>query len=205
MLRDLDVLRELSTVEVNLAEIARKYGVSRQAVFKHVNKLVKKGLVDKLAEGRYVLSERGRALLEYAPRTTVGDINRLVEFLDRGIDYFLSGSDKTTSIGLRRDFVFCALHAFTVIGIAAAANASLEINERNVNEKLEALWRDWLKPILARLVAIMLLSSEAEWKLIEGFFDLMKLAGLVHASILDQYLASSRELGGVDSGKPLVG
>lgn len=205
MLRDLDVLRELSTGEVNLAEIARKYGVSRQAVFKHVMRLVKKGLVYKSPEGRYVLSDRGRAFLEYAPRTRIEDVDRIVELLDRGIDYFMSSSDKTTIVGLGSDFVFYALHAFIVVGIAVAANASLEVNEKNAEEKLEALWRDWLKPILARLVAIMLLSSEAEWEVIRAFFTTMKTQGLVHASKLDRYLASSRELRGVDSGKPLVG
>uniref|UniRef100_A0A7J3XX86 MarR family transcriptional regulator n=1 Tax=Thermogladius calderae TaxID=1200300 RepID=A0A7J3XX86_9CREN len=202
MLRDLDVLRELSTGEVNLAEIAKKYRVSKQAVFKHIMRLVKKGLVVKSSRGRYVLSDRGRALLEYAPRTRVEDVDCIVETLDGGIDYFMRGSDKATSEDLKKHFIIYTLHTLTVMSIAAAANASLEVNEKNVEDRLEALWRDWFKPILARLVAVMLLSSEAEWRIIEAFFNVMKTQGLVHASILDKYLNSSRKLGEVDSGKP---
>ena len=198
----IDILRELSTGEVNLAEIAKNYGVSKQAVFKHVMRLVKKGLVVKSSSGRYVLSDRGRALLEYAPRTRVEDVDSIMETLDGGIDYFMSGGDKATSEDLKKHFIFYTLHTLTVMSIAAAANASLEVNEKNVEDRLEALWRDWFKPILARLVAVMLLSSEAEWRIIEAFFNVMKTQGLVHASILDKYLKSSRKLGEVGSGKP---
>lgn len=73
-LRDVALIRELSTGEVNLAEIAGKYEVSRQAVFKHAMRLMEKGLVVKSPEGHYVLSDRGRALLEYASRIWAEDV-----------------------------------------------------------------------------------------------------------------------------------
>jgi biotin operon repressor len=198
----IDILRELSTSKVTLTEIAKKYGVSRQAVFKRVKILVEKGLVVKSPEGYYTLSDKGRAHLEYATRTGVENVDHIVEVLDKGIDYIMSGSDKATSEDLKKHFIFYTLHTLAVMSILAAANASLEVYEKNVEDRLEALWRDWFKPILARLVAIMLLSSEDEWRIIEAFFNVMKTQGLVHASIIDKYLNSSRELGEVNSGKP---
>jgi DNA-binding MarR family transcriptional regulator len=202
VVEDIDVLRELSTGKVNLAEIGRKYGISRQAVLKHVKRLVKRGLVVKSPEGRYVLTDRGRALLEYAPRTRVEDLDRIIELLDSGIDRFLSTKGGSTSGGIGSYFVLYALHSFIVVGIVAAARASLEINEVNVENKLEALWRDWLKPVLGKLVAVMLASGVAEWEVIEALFNTMKNQGLVYASILDKHFTSSRGLEGVDSSKP---
>jgi predicted transcriptional regulator len=204
ILKDIDVLRELSTDGVNLTKIARKYGVSKQAVLKHVKRLVEKGLIVKSRMGQYELSDKGRSLLEYAPRVKVEDLNNMIEWLDKGIDYFLSRSEQNTSEGLGSYFVFYALHSFIVMGIASVANASLEVNEKNVNEKLEVLWRDWLKPILWRLVGIMLASSEVEWEVIEAFFNTEKNQGLVYARILDKHLISSRERGNIESNKPLV-
>lgn len=192
VLRDVDVLRELSTGGVNLAEIARKYGVSRQAVLKHVKRLVEKGLVVKTSEGKYELSERGRALLEYAPRIKREDVDYIIELLDKGIDYFLSSRGKTINEDLGGYFVLYALHSFISVAIAVAASASLEINEKYVDESLESLWREWLKPILGRLVAIMLVSREIEWEVIKAFFNTVKNQGLVHATILDKYFSSSR-------------
>ena len=152
MVEDIDILRELLTGGVNLAEIGRKYGITRVAVLKHVKRLVKRGFVIKDERGRYILTEKGKAYLEHSVivnkitdeyikklkedlMVTQDDIKKLFE--DKYIKSLISHSG----------FMVNLLSLIELI-LADIYDISLKISERNKDKIAETLFEGWSSDVI---------------------------------------------------------
>jgi predicted transcriptional regulator len=192
-LRDVDVLRELSTGSVNLAEISKKYGVTRQYVHKRVKGLIERGFIVKTSRGRYELTETARSFIKNAPEIKVENFEKTLNLLLKGIEYFLERKTREESTNIGVHFVNYALAAFIAWSLSTIAEASFEMKKKEIERALDVLWSKKLKHVASALAAIMITCSDKEWEFIRGFFETVKLQGLAHAKILDEHYRSSRE------------
>jgi len=192
-LRDIDLLRELSTRSVNLAEISRKYGVTRQYVHKRVKGLIERGFIVKTSRGHYELTETARSFIKNASEIKVENFEKTLDLLLKGIDYFLKRKTREESTNIGVHFVNYALAAFITWSLSTIAEASFEIKEKEIERALDNLWSRKLKHIALALAAIMIACSDKEWEFIRGFFESIKLQGQAHAIVLDEHYRSSQE------------
>ncbi len=76
----LDILRELNLHSLKMNEIARKLDLTATENFRHLQRLSKIGLIQKLPDGNYILSEIGKLTLQFLPA---------LEFIFKNKEYFL--------------------------------------------------------------------------------------------------------------------
>ena len=200
----LKMLDQLSTEFVNLSHIARRFGVSRQNIHKHMKKLVEKGYVTKDEKGHYILTERGRAFIKNAPKINSDDYSNIIELLERGIEYFLERKDVEKDQDIGVSFIYYSLAAFFTYSLVAAAQTSLAISKRNMETLLERIWSDKLKDLFLTISLIMAACGEREWEALRGFFEAFKLYGQGVALKLDRYLQGSQRIEMNDKDKSYV-
>jgi predicted transcriptional regulator len=200
----LKILDQMSTETVNLSHIAKRFGVSRQNIHKHMKRLFEKGFVTKDEKGHYILTERGRAFIRNAPKINSDDYSNIIKLLERGIEYFLERKDVEKDQDIGVSFIYYSLAVFFTYSIVAAAQTSLAINERNMEMLLERIWSDKLKDLFLRMSLIMAACEEREWEALRGFFEAFKLYGQGIALKLDRYLQGSQRIDMNDNDKSYV-
>jgi predicted transcriptional regulator len=192
-LKALELLHELSmmsTKHVNLSQIAREYGVSRQYIHRLIKNLVEKGFVVKTGEG-YKLSEKGLWLISNAPeeykeyklevyKLKIYKLENILQYYDNIIARLLKSEEKIEEIDYEeikwtRDH---AMTTFLIWLITFCLEAVLEANIEHIDDierlktqiekKLDKLWNDKYKALAVRLAILMLTYREDEWKLIEA-------------------------------------
>jgi len=144
-LRYLRILEELSKGDpsrpVKLAEVGRRLGLSRQLVHKYVQTLVKEGYVVKV--GRYyVLSDRGKALLEITSEAgeRVKRVTKaFAEMIHSLVRQFLEEK------GLRGEALYVLLIVITIEFLAMLSEALSTANSGTKDKVLDDLWREQLK------------------------------------------------------------
>jgi biotin operon repressor len=176
MVEDIDILRELLTGEVNLAEIGRKYGITRVAVLKHVKRLVKRGFVIKDERGRYILTEKVKAYLEHSVivnKITDEYIKKLKE--DLGFTYDdakkLFEDKYIKSLTTHSAFIFYLLSLIELI-LGEIYNISLKISERNKDKIAETLFEGWSSDVIETakmLFAILIHGDENVWRTFSAY------------------------------------
>jgi predicted transcriptional regulator len=200
----LKILDQMSTETVNLSHIAKRFGVSRQNIHKHMKRLFEKGFVTKDEKGHYILTERGRAFIRNAPKINSDDYSNIIKLLERGIEYFLERKDVEKDQDIGVSFIYYSLAVFFTYSIVAAAQTSLAISERNMEMLLERIWSDKLKDLFLRMSLIMTACGEREWEALRGFFEAFKLYGQGIALKLDRYLQGSQRIDMNDKDKSYV-
>ncbi|NAZ13513.1 MAG: HTH domain-containing protein [Desulfurococcales archaeon] len=200
----LKILDQMSTGTVNLSHIAKRFGVSRQNVYKHMKRLFEKGFVTKDEKGHYILTERGRTFIRNAPKINSDDYSNIIKLLERGIEYFLERKDVEKDQDIGVSFIYYSLAVFFTYSIVAAAQTSLAISERNMEMLLERIWSNKLKDLFLRMSLIMAACGEREWEALRGFFEAFKLYGQGIALKLDRYLQGSQRIDMNDKDKSYV-
>jgi len=171
---------------VNMSEIARRLGVSKQAVSKQVKELEASEIIKRRPDGGFELTKKGKVWLHLA--NPMSDFYRDEEFeayirnLDEWINSLLTtkGRDALSEVEVvqRARYVCSAFAYFLLWLLAKILEATIGIERvddvgkvmRLLEKRLSAALDKYMKPLLSRMAMILLALRSCEWKLAEHMY-----------------------------------
>lgn len=189
MVKEIDVLRNLSTDFVNQSAVAKKLQVSRQRVHTLIRNLSAQRLIERNRKGEVRLSAAGLSLIKNTPLNPPQPYEQFTKLIWDAIHILANESEDQKRAELETFLVDYALHTLFLAVMVEAGNASNEITPNNIEESLDKRWNGKLKEVMAWTATLLLASQNRGWDKYREVFAVIKGRGEYLSHVLDRIFA----------------